>query len=215
MSIDREEQFQIHELGALLTFTKWISSHEQGIAEWLKNVRRAYREDRANVLDAHRVAVILMMDGKCDGPPARFGVLDVGGATLEDVNKWSVWQDYTASGRGSELSEELTQGNGSKAYMYKRFSGRARLLGVKDGKLNCKGFEGPAQTLERGTARYLPKLASARDLPVSTWEAELADALRPYKLRIDELPVDVQKAVEARGAFTLVEGIDPKDLHSS
>src|SRR5262249_41378534 len=36
-----------------------------------------------------------------DGGPARIGVLDVGGATLEDGTAWSTWQDPDALRRGS------------------------------------------------------------------------------------------------------------------
>ena len=208
MSEHQDRRLPINDEGVLRTFTKWISSHEEGIAEWLKNVRRAYREDRANVADEHRATLILMMDATGDSP-ARLGVLDVGGATLEDVERWSVWQDYTASGGGSNLSEEKTQGNGSKAYMYRLFSGRARILGVKDGKLNCKGFEGPAQSLDRGFPRFLPDEESARELPISKMEAQLAEALRPYNIRIEELPAALQDAIRTRRSFTLVEGVGP------
>ena len=89
-----------------------------GIAEWLKNARRAYQTDRANVDEKCRVAVILLKDEDTSGP-ARIGLLDVGGANLDDVNAWSVWQDPTASSRGSPMPEEETHGNGGKAYMYR------------------------------------------------------------------------------------------------
>lgn len=29
--------------------TRWISTHDEGLAEWLKNARRAYQVDRSNV----------------------------------------------------------------------------------------------------------------------------------------------------------------------
>ena len=38
--------------------------------------------------------------------PARIGVLDVGGATLEDVTAWSTWDDPNASRRASTLLQE-------------------------------------------------------------------------------------------------------------
>ena len=77
--------------------------------------------------------------------PARIGLLDVGGATLDDVSSWSTWQDPDASSRGSGVDEEITQGNGGKAYMVRLFRGSARILGIKDRKLNCKGFDGTAE----------------------------------------------------------------------
>src|SRR5271165_4207981 len=105
MSIERNEKIRFHEQGTLEAVTRWISTHHDGIAEWFKNVRRQYQVDRGNVGDPHRVAVLLMIDAK-GGQAARIGVLDVGGATLEDVTAWSTWDDPTASHRGSQLDEE-------------------------------------------------------------------------------------------------------------
>ena len=117
-----------------------VGSHDEGIAEWLKNVRRAYQSDRANVDEKHRAGILLLKDANAK-TPARIGLLDVGGATLDDVMAWSTWQDPSASGRGSALLEEETQGNGGKAYMYRLFEGPGRILGINQSKLNCKGFD--------------------------------------------------------------------------
>src|SRR6266705_3125707 len=154
MAIERDQSIEFHDFGTLTSVTRWIRSHDEGIAEWLKNARRAFQSDRANADEDHRVAILLFKDEDIDGP-ARMGLLDVGGATLEDVTWWSTWQHPEASGRGSALTEEETHGNGGKAYMYRLFNGAAHILGVKDGKLNCKGFEGTANTLERGTPGFI------------------------------------------------------------
>src|SRR5438874_9933073 len=117
MAIERNEPIRFHEQDTLDAVTRWIASHSDGIAEWMKNVRRQYQVDRANVPDTNRVAVLIMSDETTDRG-ARVGLLDVGGATLEDVTAWSTWQDPQASRRrGSTLDEEETQGNGGKAYM--------------------------------------------------------------------------------------------------
>src|SRR5262245_42240153 len=100
MSIERDPQIKFHELGTLNAVTRWISLHDEGIAEWLKNVRRAYQPDRANVDESHRVAVLFLKDAD-KRSPARIGLLDVGGATLEDVTVWSDWQNPEASRRSS------------------------------------------------------------------------------------------------------------------
>jgi hypothetical protein len=130
----------------------------------------------AKVDEKHRAALLVFRDADAKGA-ARIGLLDVGGASLEDVTAWSTWQDPTASSRGSGRPEEDTQGNGGKAYMFKLFTGVSRILGVRERKLNCKGFEGPPQTVERGTPGFIPNAASARDLPDASWEIELQRAL--------------------------------------
>src|SRR5688572_23411158 len=98
MTIERDEHIQFHGLGTLQSVTRWIRDHEVGLAEWLKNVRRAYQSDRANVDDQHRMAALLFKDADADSP-AQIGLLDVGGATLEDVSALDVWQDPNASNR--------------------------------------------------------------------------------------------------------------------
>jgi hypothetical protein len=212
MTIERNESIRFHEKGTLDAVTRWIASHADGIAEWFKNVRRQYQVDRANVADDSRVAVLLLKDAK-DGGAARIGVLDVAGATLEDVTAWSTWQDPEASGRGAGLEEEQTQGNGGKAYMYRLFSGPARILGVRDGRRNCKGFDGEAGTVERGTPGWIPTLSAGREVEISSFDAEIREALRPYGITIDQLPDRVRSAIVSRQAFTLVEGEQPSMLY--
>lgn len=212
MSIERNERIRFHERGTLDAVTRWIATHHDGIAEWFKNVRRQYQVDRANVADGHRVSVLLLKDTK-DGNPARIGLLDVGGATLEDVTAWSTWQDPEASRRGSGLEEEETQGNGGKAYMYRLFTGPARILGVRDRRRNCKGFDGEPGTVERGTPGWIPSLSVGRDVEISSFEPELRQALQPYGMTIDDLPPSVRAAIKARQAFTLVEGEQPTLLY--
>jgi hypothetical protein len=199
MSIERDSTIRFHESGTLISVTRWLRSHDEGIAEWLKNTRRAYQADRANVAEEHRAALLLFRDADSSGR-ARIGLLDVGGASLGDVTVWSVWQDPTASNRGSGHQEEETQGNGGKAYMFKLFSGVSRILGVRDRKLNCKGFDGPSQTVQRGTPGFIPNVASAQDLPDASWETQLQLALAPYDITFSELPEDLQSALREREA---------------
>lgn len=200
---------RFHEEGTLNAVTRWVGIHDEGLAEWLKNSRRAYQQDRANVADEHRSAMLLFKDADGESP-ARIGLLDVGGVTLEDVDKWSTWQDPEASGRASSMAEEETQGNGGKAYMYRMFAGPARIVGVRDGRRNRKGFEGPAGTVQRGTPGFVPDAASGREVPITSWEAEIETLLAPYGTRLRELPEKVRDAIEERESFTLVEGEGPK-----
>lgn len=212
MSIERDPNITFDPEGTLRATTRWVSHHEEGLAEWLKNVRRAYQVDRAAVADDHRIAAILMCDAM-DTQPASVGVLDVGGATIADVNRWSEWQSLTAS-HGSGISiacGEQTQGNGGKAYMYRLFSGKARILGIQDGKRNCKGFEGPQDTVDRGTPGFIANTAMGREAPIGALEIELDAALKPYQLTHRELPKDLLRAIRDRKAFTLVEGAEPRD----
>src|SRR5438034_11801914 len=100
MSIERDSKIEFHPSGTLTSVTRWIRSHDEGIAEWLKNTRRAYQPDRANVEEKHRAALLLFRDADASGP-ARIGLLDVGGASLDDAMHWRIWQD------SSKLFKEL------------------------------------------------------------------------------------------------------------
>ena len=62
MPIERTEKIQFHIIGTLDAVTRWIDSHQTGIPEWLKNARRQYQDDRANVQDEFRAVAILLED---------------------------------------------------------------------------------------------------------------------------------------------------------
>jgi len=210
MTIERDEKIRFHEKGTLAAVTRWIQGHDVGIAEWLKNTRRAYQVDRLNVGEEDRVAIVLLRDATQD-KPARIGLLDVGGVNADDLARWSVWQDPDASKGKRDADEEQTQGNGGKAYMYRMFSGPARLLGVRDGHLNAKGFDGPDDSVDRGRPGFMPSRAEAESAPTGPWQKVLDDVLAPYGLKFNKLPAPVREALRHRGSFTLVEGENPKD----
>jgi hypothetical protein len=81
----------------------------------------------------------------------------------------------------------MTQGNGGKAYLFRLFTGEGRLLGVRENKRNCKGFEGAAGSKERGTPGFMPSIATGREAPAGSVLAELDDALKPYRVTHDQL----------------------------
>jgi len=88
-----------------------------------------------------------------------------------------------------------------------------RSVTAKDGRRNCKGFEGPTGSVERGTDGWIPNAAQGRDVEISSWKAELREVLAPYGITFDDLPEPVRRAIESRRAFTLVEGEEPCDLY--
>lgn len=212
MRIDRDESIQFHQAGTLDAVTRWISQLHEGVAEWFKNCRAQYGSHRAAVAEDHAVAVLLLQDAT-ETAEARIGMLDVGGATLEDVTLWSTWQDPDASSRGDSSQGEGNQGNGGKAFMYRLFEGMARIFGVRDGVRNCKGLVGERGSVERGTPGFVPSIAEGRAVPVSAWRAELDTVISAYAFEFEDLPEAVRTALTARQAFTIVEGVDPVGLY--
>jgi len=107
ITIERVGKIFFDDLGTLIASTRWISTHDEGIAEWLKNTRRAYQMDRANVTESDRICILLLKDSDLTNP-ARIGLLDVGGATLETatakastVPPSQLTEEPRASGKGS------------------------------------------------------------------------------------------------------------------
>lgn len=209
-TIERMGEIKFHDYGTLKSITQWITQHDEGLAEWVKNANRAYDTDRANVADEHKVVLILLYDSYGNNP-SRIGLLDVGGVTSEDLKSWSTWQNPLASYRESNLTydESETQGNGGKAYMYKMFTGQCKLLGIKENKLNCTGFEGNPKSVERGNPGFIPNKKAGDNAEIKNWKSELDVQLGNYGLNFYALPSKMQKALEARKSFTLVEGIAP------
>ena len=208
LKIERGE-IEFHKLGTLENVTKWINRHEDGFPEFIKNVRAAY--SRCNLPEKHRVAVILFKDEDKQSP-ARLGLLDVGGVTDEDIKRWSLWNDPTASSRGQGKQEE-TQGNGGKSYMYKLFEGPAYLIGVKNDVRNCKGFIGEHASLDRGNPGFIPnkKEGDNYNIKPRCWEDELLSELQKFGTDIASLRTEVKNAIHERKSFTVVTGSDPRD----
>ncbi len=46
--------------------------------------------------------------------------------------------------------------------MYRLFAGPARILGIRNRRRNCKGFDGELGTVECGTPGWMPNLATGR-----------------------------------------------------
>ena len=74
MNIERDDKITWHDVGTLDSVTRWITSHDEGLAELLKNVRSQYQVGRADVPEELWVTLILLKDEDAAGP-ARIGVL--------------------------------------------------------------------------------------------------------------------------------------------
>ena len=85
MSIERDPRIEFHEAGTLISVTRWIRTHDEGIGEWLKNARRAYQPDRADVAEEDRAGLLLFQDSE-PRRPARIGLqLGVPASTVHRV----------------------------------------------------------------------------------------------------------------------------------
>jgi hypothetical protein len=99
--------------------------------------------------------------------------------------------------------------------MFRKFKGTTSILGVKEGRRNCKGFEGEIGTEERMFPGFIPDRTSGREVHIESCIDELNKAIASYNLSFEVLPRKVRIAIEERSAFTLVEGIDPTDVYKN
>jgi hypothetical protein len=93
------------------------------------------------------------------------------------------------------------------------FAGQARILGVRGRRRNCKGFDGTRGTEERGNPGWIPSVGNGREVEISSFDAELCEALASYGITVGDLPSQVSEALRARQSFTLVEGEQPEGLY--
>lgn len=216
MTIQRDAHITFHEEGTLRAVTAWLHHHDAGLAELFKNTRRAYAADRAGLMPEEKVAVLLVRNADVlsttgEAKP-RIGVLDVGGASLNDILAWGEWQNPNASKRNGKDADEETQGNGGKTYLYKMFRGQASIMGVRDGRRNWRGFEGDLGSLDRGRPGWIPNAVEGQNTPLGSWKDELNRVLKPFGASFDDLPERVKRVLNARASFTFVQGEDPIDV---
>ena len=114
--------------------------------------------------------------------------------------------------RESSTCQDARATPSRRAFHVSIVRGPARILGVRDRRRNCKGSDGDLGTVDRGTPGWVPSLAAGRDVEISSFEAELRQALDAYGLTIASLSSPLRTAIAARKSFTLVEGEIPVGL---
>ena len=94
-----DENVLVHEEGAIRLICAQFRSHEDGLAEWIKNSSDMYRRMDSEP-DASVILVLLRDGDKSEG--ALVGCLDFGGMTTTDIEqKFRNWADPEAAGSTS------------------------------------------------------------------------------------------------------------------
>ncbi|MGH6871257.1 MAG: hypothetical protein ACREHE_07110 [Rhizomicrobium sp.] len=178
-------------------------SHEDGLPEWVKNSSDAYARHEIPLEDA--VILVLLQDGKA-GAPAMVGCLDFVGMSTSDIEKkFRTWADDTAA--GSKEGVEGGHGNGGKCYMTQLFDDYAHLHTLTAGRASRYGFKGGSTT-----PGYFPSPDEGRGYAVENSDAELAAAIRPFGLKLGDLPATARSTFAKRKSFTIALGVGAKNL---
>lgn len=198
-----DESVHVHEEGAIRLICAAFRSHEDGLPEWIKNSSDMYT--RRDAVPSASVIVVLLQDG-VRGSGAMVGCLDFGGMSTADIEqRFRNWADPDAA--GDVPMTEGGHGNGGKCYMTQLFGGYSYIHTLYQGRGNRYGFKGGS--FKPG---YFPSPAQSRGYKVDDSNAELEQALKPFRLTVADLPKAAQTAWKENKGFTLVLGVGAKQL---
>jgi len=193
---------QVHKENALRLLCAPFKSHEAGMPEWIKNSSDAYI--RLGSSTKKNQIVILFQDGSKKAP-GMIGCLDFVGMSTEDIEKkFAYWADPEASG-GDSSGVEGGHGNGGKCYMTTMFTSHAYIHSFTGNRGNRYGFING-----NFIPGYFPSTdTDGRGYEVSNSYQELEEALKPFNLKVTDLPKNALALFDERHSFTLVLGVGP------
>jgi hypothetical protein len=201
---ERDDKVAIHEFAAL-QLAQRIASHDAGIAEWVKNSCDAYSE--ADALPEHKVIIVFLHHADKENP-ALVGCLDFVGMTTEKIEtRFNQWGDPEAAAGATGGKRKGGHGHGGKAYMVNMFKDYALILTCSGGYGNRYGFRSG-----NVTPGYFPDRTQGRRFPVTSKEKFLEQNIVRFSTRLKDLPDTAKFALEAGSGFTVVKGVDAKDL---
>jgi len=201
-----DQRAHVHEEGAIKLICSQFRSHEDGLPEWVKNSSDQYARQDAKP-DAS-IVVVLLKDAGRSGSSA-VGCLDFGGMSVNDIeDKFRKWADPQAA--GTESGVEGGHGNGGKCYMTQLFASHAYVHTVRNGRGNKYGFKDG-----KAIAGYFPSTEAGRNFAVSNLDQELANALAPFGVKLENLPAPALAAWRERKSFTLVAGFNARYLNNN
>ena len=200
-----DEKVAIHE-NAVIQIIQRIATHDAGIAELVKNSCDAYSE--ADAPAANKIIVIILKNMEKDAS-ALIGCLDFVGMTTDKIeSRFKQWGDPDAAG-GQMGKRKGGHGHGGKAYMVNMFKDHALIVTCSGGYGNRYGF-----LQGKLLPGYFPDRAQGRRFPVPDKDKLLEQNLLAFSVKINDLPPEAKASLAAGVGFTLVKGVDPKDLPS-
>jgi hypothetical protein len=201
-----DPDLKVHQEGAIRLLCQSFRSHENGLPEWCKNSSDAYI--RENILQDRRVVILVFSNAK-GTEPASISCLDFVGISSDHIeSRFRHWADPNAATGGLTMTDlQGGHGNGGKCYMTQMFEDYSYIYTVKRGRGNLYG-------VESGSFRfgYVPNSEKGKDFVVKELKKELNKALSEIKTSLDGLPEAAQESFAQADGFTLVAGVDPKDI---
>jgi len=171
---------------------------KDGLPELVKNSKDQY--SRLGVINKEERQIVVLLSTERH----MLGVLDFAGATSEDLEGWQTWSSRTAPPAEAGIDIEAGHGNGGKAFMVRGSLSEAFIESCHNGVRNKMGFKNDDRDRQ-----FLPGYAkeSGRrvcDSPEVGPDKRLGSALRPFGLRLPQLPASCQEVFSSRRSFALV-----------
>jgi hypothetical protein len=197
-----DDDLRIHSENAIRLLCKPFQSHENGLPEWPKNAADEYV--RSDAPEDERVIVIIMQNGRANGPSNVIACLDFSGMTSATIeNDFRYWADPAAASRRGHQEKGVQggHGNGGKCYMTQMFDDCAYMHTVRGKRANVYGTVGGSVHLG-----YFPDKSKGRNIRADNLRAELDEALGEIGLSTGHLPPAAVKALNKHRGFTLMVG---------
>ncbi len=192
-----EETPNVFDDNILNVFGNQFKSHEQGMAEWLKNSVDAYRtsntrQDKQYIVFRFTDQEVKYLTIEC---------IDFVGMTKLNIEKaFMRWGDPTASKKGTKIKTYGGHGNGGKFYMREMFN-ESRFITYKEGLLNIFGFN------ENKKYGYAKGFQDKKVTPKEAMKiANIIDLSIPKEIKNKILTGDI--------GFTVVLGVAPEGVRS-
>lgn len=176
-----------------------FQSVKDGLPELVKNAKDQYV--RLGIVDREERQIVVLADSKDES----IAVLDFGGATLADFDRWKTWSDPNASQAVDGMEIEGGHGNGGKAFMTRGSLTDSSMESCTGGRRTKMGY----RNNDRAT-RFRPGHAKEagvliKDLAESDPKKRLEKSLRGLGCSYTALPVQARAVFEKRKSFTLVQ----------
>lgn len=178
--------------------TARFQSVKDGLPELVKNSKDQY--SRFGVTNKEERQILVLIDTE----KRMLGVLDFAGATSQALEGWQTWSSRTAPPAEAGRDIEAGHGNGGKAFMVRGSLFEAFIESCHEGVRNKMGFKN-----DDPDRQFLPGYANESgrricDLFEANPDKTLNSALRPFGLKLQQLPESCQRVFSSRRAFTIV-----------
>lgn len=198
IEIDKEHSLQ--------QISSKFQSVNEGLPELIKNSKDNYARINISDREDRQILVLISRDG------LNLGVIDLGGATKEDFEEWKTWSSRKANRLELSKDIEAGYGNGGKSFMVRGCTLQATMCGYLNGMITKRGFINDDPELSFKAVTFMDENQNKlNNHPNSDYKKLFEKELKPFGVKLSDLPISIKKALDRRKAFTVVTLKDLKE----